>query len=375
MDRRGFLKTGSIAMAGLASGAQAEARPACKPIGNSGTQYLILACDGGGMRGYLSSLIMQRLSQELNIFGANNSGIDLYAGTSTGGLIALGLAFGKSIDSVVSLYQNDGAEIFNPLPPQPLCFLSTPAPLGAANGSTDELVQVKFDDIGKTSVRSVIENFIPGNPALHALPNRVMVTTFGLGAENGAWSPLVIDNLPDGQGRTTQLYDAALSTSAAPFYFPPYLHPVFGWCSDGGLFANNPAPQAVSRAIENGVALTNISLLSIGTGAVAASLPVTKATRLCYGLNKWASLDQSGPTPPLPILNAVIDGVAATNDYMCGQLLGDRYLRINPLLPRAVALDDYSPATMQMFETTATDFFNSAKWTAVTSWIKTYFQS
>src|ERR1700710_245956 len=121
MDRRGFLKTGSIAMAGLASGAQAETRPACKPVGTSGTQYLILACDGGGMRGYLSSLIMQRLSQELNIFGANNSGIDLYAGTSTGGLIALGLAFGKSIDSVVSLYENDGAEIFNPLPPQPLC--------------------------------------------------------------------------------------------------------------------------------------------------------------------------------------------------------------------------------------------------------------
>jgi hypothetical protein len=43
--------------------------------------------------------------------------------------------------------------------------------------------------------------------------------------------------------------------------------------------------------IANGVALTNISLLSIGTGAVAASLPVTRATRLCYGLNKWAGTD------------------------------------------------------------------------------------
>jgi patatin-like phospholipase/acyl hydrolase len=56
--------------------------------------YLILACDGGGMRGYLSSLLLQQLNKELKIFGTSNQGIDLYAGTSTGGLIALALAQG-----------------------------------------------------------------------------------------------------------------------------------------------------------------------------------------------------------------------------------------------------------------------------------------
>jgi patatin-like phospholipase/acyl hydrolase len=49
-------------------------------------------------------LLLQRLNEDLGLFGHNNTNIDLYAGTSTGGLIALGLAYGKSIDSVESLY-------------------------------------------------------------------------------------------------------------------------------------------------------------------------------------------------------------------------------------------------------------------------------
>jgi len=66
--------------------------------------YLILSCDGGGIRGYLSSLLLQQLDKDLKIFGTNNGNVDFYAGTSTGGLIALALAQGQSIDSIVNLY-------------------------------------------------------------------------------------------------------------------------------------------------------------------------------------------------------------------------------------------------------------------------------
>jgi uncharacterized protein len=232
---------------------------------------------------------------------------------------------------------------------------------------------VKYNDTGRISVRSVIENFIPGDPALNSLSNKVMVTTFQLEG-NDSWNPLIIDNMTGGNGSSTQLYDAALSTAAAPVYFPPYFHPTFGWCSDGGLFANNPAPQALARAIETGVALTNVSLLSIGTGFTASRLPVTSATRLCFGLDRWAYFEQSGQTPPFPLLNGIMDGVSATNDYLCGQLLGSRYLRINPVLPEAVALDDYSPATLQMFVDTAGALFASEQWGGVVEWVKTNFQ-
>ena len=152
-----------------------------RPVG-SGEKYLILACDGGGMRGYLSSLLLQKLNQDFQIFGANNQKINLYAGTSTGGLIALGLAGGKTIDSVVELYKESGAQIFYPLTIQPACLLSATARLQA--GIPDEieaLWQVLFDNIGEPSLRTVLEGFIPGDPLLNSFANKVMVATFQLG--------------------------------------------------------------------------------------------------------------------------------------------------------------------------------------------------
>jgi len=378
MDRREFI-LGSTAAAAIATSSPDALALRCKRpggVGDGSGKYLVLACDGGGMRGYLSSLILQALSQDIDVFGTNNSNIDLYAGTSTGGLIALALAYGKSIDDVVDLYRNSGAQIFTPLKTQAICALSLSQTLKNATASFAGLWQTLFNNTGSTSVRSVVEDFIPGNPALDSLPNKVLVTTFQLAAqlENGtSWNPLVIDNLSGGNGSSTQLYDAALSTSAAPVYFPPYSHPKFGWCSDGGLFANNPAPQAVARLIESGVPIANISLLSVGTGITNASISVSRITRLCYGLKKWAWIEQNGPTPPMAILNSIMDGVSATNDYLCSQLLGSRYLRINPVLPKSVALDDYSPATMQMFEDTANDFAHSSAWAQVHDWVETNF--
>ena len=70
-----------------------------------------------------------------------------------------------------------------------------------------------------------------------------MVATFQLAAPQlspSSWNPLVIDNFPGSPGADTHLYDAALSTTAGPVDFPPYPHPQFGWCVDGGLFAKIP---------------------------------------------------------------------------------------------------------------------------------------
>lgn len=349
-------------------------------------KYLILSCDGGGIRGYLSSLLMQKLNDDLGIFGSGNQNIDLYAGTSTGGLIALSLAHGKSIGEIVDLYAHEGAKIFYPLDLQLRCMFPEPGDFAIKDiekaieadiSGLKELWQVLYDDIGDPSLQSVIENFIPGNPLLSSLPNRAMITTFQLRAPDAnpiSWRSLVIDSFPGSAGSDTYLYDAALSTAAAPVYFPPYHHPKFGWCSDGGLFANNPAPLAVGRAVEEGHKLEDIVLLSIGTGISPASMQVTEETRLCYGLKYWAWLEQSGPTPPFPILNALFDGGSSSNDSLTGQLLGGRYKRANPILPEAVALDDYSPATMEMFRDVAGKYFESDEWQEIEGWAGTVFK-
>jgi hypothetical protein len=49
-------------------------------------------------------------------------------------------------------------------------------------------------------------------------------------------------------------------------------------------------------------------------------------------------------------------------------------LRINPVLPKSVALDDYSPATLQMFEDTATALFASTEWSTVKTWVTQNFK-
>jgi patatin-like phospholipase/acyl hydrolase len=377
MNRRGFLRAGSVAaVAGLACSVSAQAKEMRKAKKADQSKYLILACDGGGMRGYLSSLIMQKLNQDLSILGDNNQGIDLYAGTSTGGLIALGLAAGKTIDEVVELYEDDGAAIFSPLSQQSPCVQALPSFLRKYK-SVSELYQVEYDDISNPSVSTVLQDFIPGNPILNTLPNKVMVTTLQLAAElstGTSWNPLIIENLTNSAGASTHLWDAALSTSAAPIYFPPYKHPDFGWCSDGGLFANNPAPQAVALAIQTGIPLSNISVLSIGTGLANASMAVDESKGLCYGVTKWVSLEQNGPTPKLPLFNSVMDGVASTNDYLCGQMLGHHYLRINPPLGSSVSMDDHSDATMQMYRDAASALFENDEWKAIKTWVQQNFR-
>jgi len=72
--------------------------------------YRILAFDGGGIRGLVTLAILKRL--EVQIPNLVNSA-DLLAGTSTGGIIALGLAAGKSVDEMIALYRDNGKDIFD----------------------------------------------------------------------------------------------------------------------------------------------------------------------------------------------------------------------------------------------------------------------
>ncbi len=56
-------------------------------------KYRVLSLDGGGIRGIITVLLMQRLSKEPKLAGWLKN-VRLVAGTSTGGLLALGLAKG-----------------------------------------------------------------------------------------------------------------------------------------------------------------------------------------------------------------------------------------------------------------------------------------
>ncbi len=75
------------------------------------SRYRILAIDGGGIRGIVTTILLDRLSSDPELAGWLDS-VDLIAGTSTGGLIALGLAHGLSPAELGQFYEERGPVIF-----------------------------------------------------------------------------------------------------------------------------------------------------------------------------------------------------------------------------------------------------------------------
>jgi patatin-like phospholipase/acyl hydrolase len=72
--------------------------------------YRILGVDGGGIRGLYAAVLLDRLTREVPTLV---DGVDLVAGTSTGGIIALGLALGLAPADLVALYRDRAKEIFD----------------------------------------------------------------------------------------------------------------------------------------------------------------------------------------------------------------------------------------------------------------------
>src|SRR5271167_595748 len=77
----------------------------------------LLAIDGGGIRGVLALEVLQKIE---NLLKAKSGRADFrladyfdyIAGTSTGGIIAAGIAIGMSISEILAFYREAGAQMF-----------------------------------------------------------------------------------------------------------------------------------------------------------------------------------------------------------------------------------------------------------------------
>jgi hypothetical protein len=361
------------------------------------TKYLIISHDGGGIRGLITALLLKQLSSDFL------SQAYLFAGTSTGGIIALGLASGVPVSQMVDLYETKGADIFKPSPCRSELPSGAPPDLNKlvelARKSGQEsweafLAEIIGDIVcvayTNSGLRSTLENVLgaKANQTLGALKGHVAVTTFQLSVNSGPWAPLTphniagIDNNPT---LDTTVIDAAMSTSAAPTYFPPYKHPKFGFCVDGGLVANNPSTLEVTTLIQSGVPVESIWMLSLGTGNTVNSIPAPIAEALVdfsvFGplawLFPWATgIPDVYYTPAVPLLSAFFDGASAIDSYQSSQLLGPRrYKRAEVPLKGAVALDDFSPKGIKLMEDSVTDYLKSKEWQDILGWIRDNFGS
>jgi uncharacterized protein len=273
--------------------------------------YRILSLDGGGIRGLLSAILLDRIETALP---GTLGRVDLFAGTSTGGILALGLAAGRTPAQARELYEQHGAAVFAASPLERLLKL------GHALGS-------KYDNTGLQRV--LRQQF--GDMTLGDLPRKVLIAAFDLdnGPDNPPqlrrWKAKFFHNFPGADSDAHErVVDVALRTSAAPSYFPVYQGFV-----DGGVVAGNPSMAALAQALEpttGGQPLEAVSLLSVGTGRNARYLTIQDAR---WGWVQWAP----------HIIDLVMEGTRTVVDYECRQLLGRRYHRLNPLLPERIDLD------------------------------------
>jgi patatin-like phospholipase/acyl hydrolase len=279
-------------------------------------RYRILSIDGGGIRGLVASILLQRLLAQP---GLNNllDLIDLLAGTSSGGLLALGIAHQLDISEIRDVYVNKGPEIFDD------SWLDDIVDLGTLVGA-DYSVKPLGRELQK----------LLGDTTLGQLKKRVLITAFDLDNEDPdpskrQWKPKLFHNFPGPSNDRDQLaYKVGMYTSAAPTYFPS----VDGYI-DGGVFASNPSmcalAQTQDRRYEPAPALDDIVLLSLGTGT---SLQYIKGQTHNWGYVQWVK----------PLINLMLDGTAGIADYQCRQILDARYHRLAPVFPPGITvpLDD-----------------------------------
>ena len=75
----------------------------------------ILSIDGGGIKGVLAAAFLETVEEATGKRVAEH--FDLIAGTSTGGIIALGLGLGMSAREIVQFYVDEGPGIFDQTDP------------------------------------------------------------------------------------------------------------------------------------------------------------------------------------------------------------------------------------------------------------------
>ena len=76
------------------------------------SKYHIVSIDGGGIRGLVTTILLQRIIATPGLENFLES-IDLVAGTSTGGLLSLGIGYGIDLDMIRDLYVKSGPKIFD----------------------------------------------------------------------------------------------------------------------------------------------------------------------------------------------------------------------------------------------------------------------
>ena len=287
----------------------------------------VLSLDGGGIRGIIPALVVAHLERQM---GAPASELfDLIVGTSTGGILALGLSLqdkqGGSLlaaKRMVALYERHGAQIFE---------RSLWRKLRTAGGLFEEAYSHE-------ALENVLHKYF-ASKRMGDCGTPVMVTSYDIERRKTvflkSWHPDHSELL---------CAEASRATSAAPTYFEPVN---LQWAElsatliDGGVFINSPAVSAYAEACK-WFPDEPIAMLSLGTGELTRPIPYDAART--WGSALWI----------MSLLDCMFDGASKAADHQMRLFLGDHYLRVQtPLHFASDDMDDASRANIRNLKQTA----------------------
>jgi len=268
--------------------------------------FQILALSGGGFRGLFTAQVLTELERQAGRPLAQC--FDLIAGTSIGGIIALGLALERPAAEIRDLFSRRGASIFS----------SRPKPKNWFFSRYDYLRFLCKPKYTGEDLREAVEDVLGHNTLLGDAQHRVLVPTVNMtrGKVQMLKTPHHQNFVSDHRLR---MVDVAMATSAAPTYFP-LADLEDSRCVDGGIVANAPDLCALHEATHFlNQSRDDIRILSIGTTTSHYSLSHAVGRNL--GSYQWMVGGR--------LMSTMISAQQQLTEYMLGHLLEGRYVRID----------------------------------------------
>lgn len=311
-------------------------------------RFRILSIDGNsGIRGLISALVVEEIEKRLGARLGREARIAEYfhlvAGTSTGGIVALGLTAPGTVSAseLASFFDEDGPRIFH-------------RGLGHAIASLWGIAGPKYPS---DPMREAVESRFAHRTISEATRD-LLVTAYDMtGSEPYFFQRWRAREDPQ---HDLPMAEAAIATTAAPTYFPSLEVPGRALV-DGSVFATNPSVAAIAEALGRrsdapaGLTPDELFLVSIGGGEFETGYSQSK-------VSKWGKLGWIAGGKEPPILEATLGGPADGADYWTHMLLnhsagdaapaatelgrGPRYYRLQVRLREPIAIDDVSRETL-----------------------------
>ena len=268
---------------------------------SAGSVKRILSIDGGGIKGIFPAAFLATLEEDID--GPIGQYFDLIAGTSTGGILAIGLAMGLSAKELLELYVTKGPHIFGH------SGRGIGAHLQLAKQKVRHLFKPKHDaDILRAELVRIL-----GHRRIGEASQRLLVPAWDADQR----SVYIYKTAHHERLKTDykkEAVDAAMATAAAPTYYRRHRTADNVGLLDGGVWANNPIALAVVEAITLlGWPKDQLRILSLG------------CVNEVYMLNEAPGLVGLG----LDLLKLFMDGQSRGAMGMAKLLTGHEYERIS----------------------------------------------